>query len=88
MGHSNRYPGHRIDSSIEAVAVRPKPIGLTDEELDLEHHLVRKAAQPIPVKVWVRFPETVIRPNALAVAWSERAVQVRWTGHAGQEFTA
>lgn len=88
MGQNRRYTGHDVDRAIEAVAVRPKPISLTDAELDFEHHPIRESAQPIPVRAWVRFSESVIKPDAHAIAWTDRAVQVKWTGHADQEFTA
>ncbi|MHA6695604.1 hypothetical protein [Homoserinimonas sp. A520] len=88
MGQNSRYPGHGIDRAIEAVTVRAKPISLSDAELDLEHHPPRRAAQPIPVRAWVRFPENAIQPDAEAIAWTDKAVQVRWTGHANEVYTA
>lgn len=81
MGMNKRYPGHSIGLSIEEVAVRPQPIGLTAEELDLEHDEVITPKQPVPARSFVRFYEATIRPDVEAIAWtrSGRHVKVRWT---------
>lgn len=83
MGQNRRYPGHGIGLSIEEAAVRPEPIGLTERELDLASHPVTEAKHPIPVRAFVRFHEVVIRPDCEAIAWTDRAVKVRWTMHNG-----
>jgi len=57
---------------------RPKPISLSDEELDKEHARVTTATERIPVEAWVRYPETPIHTPAIAVAWTDRAVLVEW----------
>jgi hypothetical protein len=57
VGTNRRY-AHRIDAHIERridqVAARPRPLSLTDAELDKDHHQVRVADSPIPVRAWVR----------------------------------
>jgi hypothetical protein len=81
VGTNRRYAdriGEQFARRIDQVAVRPQPISLTDDELDKERSTVRAAAEPIPVVAWVRFPETPIRAEARAVAWTDRAVLIEW----------
>ena len=67
--------------------MRPRPVELTPAELDLAHHPVTKASQPIAVTAWVRFHEATIHPVADASAWNDRALQVRWPiGNAAGDF--
>ncbi|WP_460537839.1 hypothetical protein [Humibacter ginsengiterrae] len=58
---------------------RPRPISLTDDELDLTHNHVTEASEPVKVRAFVRFHEAVIHPEAEAVAWTARAVKIRFT---------
>lgn len=86
MGQNKRYPGHTIQREVERSLTRPQPIELTDEELDFTNHPITEAPAPIPVTAWVRFHEATIRPEAEAIAWTDRAVKIRWqtgtiTGH-------
>jgi hypothetical protein len=91
MGSNRRY-ADRIDRLMERriseMAIRPTPVSLTPEELDLEHDPVRQADNTVPVRAWVRFPETVIRAEGRAVAWTSRAVLIRWDGADGSEREA
>lgn len=77
-----------MDRGIDAFVTRPRPISLTADELDLENHPVVQAREPIPVQAWVRFYESTVRPDAEAIAWTDKAVQIRWSGHQGATYTA
>lgn len=88
MGSNRRYPEMGIGRGIEEILIRAQPVSLTDDELDVEHHPIYRPTEPRPVRAWVRFPETVIRPECEAIAWTDRAVQVRWTSVAGIVRTA
>ena len=82
MGGQTRYTddvAERIGRAAEVAVTRPRPISLTEAELDLEHNRVVEATAPIPVRAFVRFHEAVIRPQAEAVAWTSRAVKIRFT---------
>ncbi|GAB3615439.1 hypothetical protein [Humibacter ginsengisoli] len=82
MGGQTRYDrdlGRRIERSVNTAVTRPRPISLTDAELDLEHARVVEADSPIPVRAFVRFHEAVIRPEGEAIAWTPRAVKVHFT---------
>jgi hypothetical protein len=65
--------------AMEVAVTRPRPISLTDDELDLDHNEVTQADTPIPVRAFVRFHEAVIRPHAEGVEWTARAVKIRFT---------
>lgn len=91
MGTNRRY-AHRVDEQMDRrvmeAAIRPSPISLSAEELDLERHPVPEGQRPVLVSAWVRYPETVIRASGVAVAWTDRAVLVRWTGADGSDREA
>jgi len=78
MGQNKRYPGHTIENEVNQLDTRPKPVELTAEELDFANHPVTTPANPIVVQAWVRFREATIRPRVEVIAWTDRAVQVRW----------
>lgn len=88
MGSNRRYPGHDLDRQIEEAVLRPVPVSLTPAELDLEHHPVTEAPALMPARAWVRFHEATIRPDCEVIAWTDRAVQVRWTMRGGHVRTA
>jgi hypothetical protein len=62
------------------------PISLSDRELGKT--APRQPSEPIPVRAWVRFPETPIHVTGLAVAWTEKAVQVEFTMRNGASHRA
>lgn len=88
ISQSKRYPGHSLDREIEQAVTVARPVSLTAAELDAEAHPVSEATVPIPVRVWVRFPEVSVHPEAEAIAWNDHAVRVRWTQRSGVVQTA
>ena len=70
---------------IEEIALRPTPVSLTPEELDVDEHPVKSPGegQGIRVRAWVRYPEIVVDVAAEAFEWNDRAVHVRWTAPDG-----
>lgn len=86
MGLSHYERG--MDRGIDTFLTRPRPISLSDEELDLKHSWVRCPPAPIPVRAWVRCYEATVRPDAEAIAWTDKAVHVRWTTQQGATLTA
>lgn len=68
--------------------LRPRPVSLTAAELDVDRHPITEAPEPIPARAWVRFHEATIRPDCEVIAWTDRAVQVRWTMRRGEVRTA
>jgi hypothetical protein len=87
MGSNRRYARHydvMMQKRMAEIAVRPKPISLSAEELDTGEDPVVKPMEPIPVRAWTRYPETVVRIQGRAVEWNSRAVHVEWTGSDGE----
>ncbi|EMY35003.1 hypothetical protein D477_006703 [Arthrobacter crystallopoietes BAB-32] len=63
-------------------ARRAKPVSLTLEELDFEHHPVTRVVPGVPVWAWIRFPGSAELVAGETFGWTLRAVQVCWT-HGG-----
>lgn len=91
MGTNRRYGdrlGGELDRRLEQMATRPRPISLTDRELDTERVQPRTPAEPVRVRAWVRFPEASIHTVAWATAWTDRAVLVEWKDVEGRPLSA
>lgn len=81
VGTNRRYPSRVADDIAERVpqaVSRPRPVSLSAEELDKDNTRVTTAPEPIPVRAWVRYPETPVRTIAQAIAWTPRAVLIEW----------
>jgi len=77
MGQNHRYGSDVTDKTVNEFLIRPAPISLSPREVGAER--VDEVEQPVPVRAWVRFPETAIRVEGRAVAWTDRAVWVEFT---------
>lgn len=62
--------------SVNEMLIRPTPISLTEQE---RGDAVKEAEEPVEVLAWVRFPESSIRVEGRAIAWTDRAVWVEFT---------
>jgi hypothetical protein len=71
-----------MDRAIEQAITRPRPVWLTEQEVDLEHDPAVVHAAPAPAIAYVRFHEAVVRPEV--VAWNDHAVRIRFTARDGQ----
>jgi hypothetical protein len=79
MGQNKRYEAFyakRMEKQITEILIRPKPISLSEQELDRAHNPVTEAQEPIPIRAWARYPETPARVEGRAIAWTDRAVQI------------
>ena len=63
------------------------PLTLSPEELELDVQPLTRSPVPQPVRVWVRYPSAPLLVDAQAVAWTPRAVAVKWAGP-GEEHHA
>jgi len=72
MGQSRRH-GDLFDElgrqRIEEIALRPTPVSLTPEELNVDDHPVKSPGEGVGIRVraWVRYPETVVDVAARGV---------------------
>lgn len=65
-----------------------EPLTLTPEELELDVEPLTKTPVPRPVRAWVRFGPHAMKVDAEAVAWTGRAVAIKWTMPSGIEHQA
>lgn len=85
MGTNRRYGSDLSDAAINEALIRPQPISLSEREVG---DRVTQAARPVDVSAWVRFPESPIRVEAEAVAWTDRAVLIEFTMRDGAKRRA
>lgn len=65
-----------------------KPLSLTDDELQLDVYPLTRTPRPDRVRVWVRYPAAAVQIDALMVAWTPRAVAIKWLGPDDTEHRA
>lgn len=82
MGTAKRY-ADRADRQMNDRIVRGimesgEPVSLGRDELELDLQPVTKTPRPHAVRAWVRYPGGPVQVDGEAVAWTARAVAVRW----------
>ena len=85
MGSNRRYGSDVSDAVLNEVLIRPRPISLSDAEIGTR---ITKVDEPVPVRAWVRFPESPIQVDGQAVAWTPRAVRVEFELRDGARLSA
>jgi len=65
-----------------------QPHSLTDDELELRRHPLTRTPQPERVTAWVRYGDTAVQVSAHAVAWTPRAIAIKWESPGGIEHRA
>ena len=86
MGQNRRYGTDVSDAAVNAFLTRPRPIGLTADELDgqdVTDLTVGESAAGESVRAWVRYPEQVVQVTGRVVAYTDRAVWVEYAHHDG-----
>ncbi|MDE2100818.1 MAG: hypothetical protein KGL39_26465 [Patescibacteria group bacterium] len=79
MGVNRRYGDHGMHARIlEAISRGEQPQTLSPDEIQLEHEPLTRAPHAKPVRAWVRYGTVAIEVDAEAVAWTSRAVAIRW----------
>jgi hypothetical protein len=82
VGTAKRYAhvvDRRMSDSIgRRVMESGTPLSLGNEELALDRVPLTRTPKPLKVRVWVRYPAGPLQVDAEAVAWTARAVAVRW----------
>jgi hypothetical protein len=82
VGQQHRYverEAHQIDDRVAQMIARGKaPEILLERELQLDVAPLTKTPTPKPVRAWVRYGGVPVEVDALAVAWTARAVAVTW----------
>ena len=92
LGTNKRYSDsidRRMNSRIAEREVEGlKPFTLTPDELELATEPLTRTPVPKPVRAWIRFGSHAIKVDAEAVAWTNRAVAIRWTMPSGAQHRA
>jgi hypothetical protein len=88
LSSSKRYADHFDRMQTERAAERAmrsgKPDTLSAVELELSREPLTKAPVPRPVTAWVRYGAESVRVDAVAVAWTEFAVAIKWDAPDGE----
>lgn len=85
MGTNRRYGEGGIADAIDTVATRGvTPDTLTDEQLDLDNHPLTTPRRAQPVTAWVKYGSIHLHVDAEAVAWTSRAIAIRWRAPSGE----
>jgi hypothetical protein len=80
VGVNRRYGDHGMDNRIlQAVSRGEAAETLGEHELQLDREPLTRAPVAKPVRAWVRYGGAAIEVDAEAVAWTSRAVAIRWT---------
>jgi hypothetical protein len=82
MGTAKRYAAAVDRRMGESIVLRimesadPQSLGM--QELELNEQPLTKTPRPHRVRAWVRYNDRPLQVDAEAVAWTPRAVAVRW----------
>jgi hypothetical protein len=86
VGKNRRYGSDVTESATNDFLTKPRPISLSEEELGQLQPT--EPETPQQVLAWVRYPESPIRVKGEAVAFTDRAVLVRWQNRDGSTHQA
>ena len=83
VGTAKRY-ADKVDRQMNDRVVRRimesgPPFSLGREELELDVQPVTRTPRPHKVRAWVRYPDGPLQVDGEVVAWTPRAVAVRWS---------
>jgi len=68
--------------------MRGSPETHSDQELELDVQPLTKTPVSAPARAWVRYSGVAMTLDVEVVAWTPRAVAVRWKTPAGEEHRA
>lgn len=92
MGSNRRYAEYydrKMDQRILEMAMRDDaPHTLVKMELELDTMPLTRTPVAVPVKAWVRYGSQAVKVDAEAVAWTPKAVAIRWKTPSGEEHRA
>jgi len=92
MGTNKRYAHHydeMMDAKIaEGIMRTGAPDTLDSKQLALGREALTRAPIPQPARAWVRYGDHSIEIDVEVVAWTEKAIAIRWPGPDGTEHRA
>lgn len=92
MGTNKRYASS-VDQQVNERVLQQlmrdhQPHSLTNEELELATEPLTRTPVPRLVRAWVRYGNVAVKIDGEAVAWTSRAVAVKWSTPDGREQKA
>jgi hypothetical protein len=92
MGARRRYAAHfdqrMNEQNLERLMSEREPVSLTSEEVELDCQPLTRTPKPESVRAWVRYGDTAVKVDGIAVAWTPRAVAVTWKTPGGGDHGA
>ena len=76
--------GARVDETV----MRGEPFTLIERELELDLLPLTRTPVAIPAKAWVRYGGIAVKLDVEVVAWTSRAVAIRWKTPTGDAHRA
>jgi len=90
-GSNKRYAAQidpRMFAHVDEMMMRGTPQTLTDAELELGLYPLTRTPLPVQAQAWVRYGDLALNVDVEVVAWTPRAVAVRWMTPTGQQHRA
>jgi hypothetical protein len=78
MGQSRRGDPMLATRIVEVAARGEEPDTLSPAELQLDREQLTRTPIAKPVVAWVRYGKVPVEVDAEAVAWTPRAIAIRW----------
>jgi hypothetical protein len=82
---NTRYGSDVRWETVADAVVRPEPISLSQAEVG---ESVTELPEPVPVRAWIRFPESPVRVEGVATAATADAVHVEFVMRDGRRRRA
>ena len=84
MGTNKRYAHHYdqvMDNKIaEGIMRTGEPDTLDAKQLALDRNPITRTPAPYPARAWVKYGDHAMEIDVEVVAWTDRAVAIRWPG--------
>lgn len=73
-----------MSEQVVETIMRGEPLTLTDDELELDIQPLTRTPVAMPAIAWVRYGAVALKIPVEVVAWTSRAVAVRWKTPKGE----
>lgn len=77
-----------MSATIDETIMRGEPHTLTSDELELDVRPLTRAPVSVPAFAWVRYGGVALKIPVEVVAWTSRAVAIRWKTPKGEVHKA
>jgi hypothetical protein len=77
-----------MSANIDETIMRGEPFCLTNDELELDVQPLTRTPVAMPAVAWVRYGSVAMKIRVEVVAWTNRAVAIRWKNPEGETHKA